>query len=206
MTLAEAQQALDDAQEIYADAHATAERSHRRAAEIREALEAGDTSFSPGDLAQATQEAEHAELALHGAVAPLPALGEAVLRARAEEACDQVVAELPALGSAVADALREVSAALALAVEATRRFDEAAERDRRLLERVALRHTPRFEAPKNAFPRVDGIAIRPCMGHRQLIAVLLPALRAMGAEGYLLRDLKLFADAAPSIPSRKDPS
>jgi hypothetical protein len=59
---------------------------------------------------------------------------------------------------------------------------------------------PRVDFPRYGTPRVDNLVLTSCRGPGQLAAVLLPAIRALGASEGLIEGLKLLAARAPPLP------
>ncbi len=60
---------------------------------------------------------------------------------------------------------------------------------------------PRVDFPRYGNPRVDNLNLVSCRGPGQLAAVLLPAMRALGASEGLLDGLKLLQAGAPQLPN-----
>ena len=94
------------------------------AATLRASVKAGNGSkVTPADISEADALADHAALAFQGAAAVLPALGAAVLAARADEAADEVIEALPQLGRDIAVAPSGLEEALVPVVAACRHYD-----------------------------------------------------------------------------------
>jgi len=59
----------------------------------------------------------------------------------------------------------------------------------------------RFNFPRHGVPTVDRVPLTSCRGPGQLAAVLLPAMRDLGASEGLIEGLKLLASGAPRLPT-----
>ncbi len=59
----------------------------------------------------------------------------------------------------------------------------------------------RFKSSRYGAPTVDGIALTSCRGPGQLAAVLVPAMRELGASEGLIEGLKMLAAGAPQLPT-----
>jgi len=64
---------------------------------------------------------------------------------------------------------------------------------------VTPQHT--FTFGRHSQPAVDGVPLASCRGPGQLAAVLLPAMRELGAHSALIEALQLLASGAPTLPT-----
>ena len=59
----------------------------------------------------------------------------------------------------------------------------------------------RFKFARHGVPTVDGVPLASCRAPGQLAAVLLPAMRDLGAQEGLVEGLRLLAAGAPQLPT-----
>jgi hypothetical protein len=189
---------LDAARAVHQQASAVADQTQAHEAEIRASLSAGETRFTPLDLATAKADAEHAALISEGTQTPLASLQLAVSAARADEEIEVITAGLPPLGAAVVELLDDIGDSLAELVQAARRYDDFAEASARSLQTVG-RDSPRVSLDTRGPTRVDRIALRSCHADRHLAALIAPTMRALGAPDFSFAEMKMLAEAAPEI-------
>jgi len=170
-------------------------------------------------LAEAAKEARANE-ACDEVVAELPILGRDVALAldALEEALAPVVAACRRYDEFVETAVRRLEKVAPSAAEdayeagagltthrrggtAASPFVPGAEAPTSAAPEPAPVHPSRFKHPRHSHPSVDGVSLTSCRGPSQLAAILVPAMRALGASEGLIDGLKLLAAGAPQLPT-----
>jgi hypothetical protein len=199
--LDDAQSALTVAQLREQEARDTFNGAEQHARSLRQRVTTETTTdVTPKDIAEADAAIEHARLVLDGATAALPALAEAVQVARADELCDEIIRTAPELGAAIRGALDDIERALDAFREPTLAYERFIESSQHRLGTYGHAN-PRAVISRPGPATVDRFPLRSGRPASQLAAVLLPAMRAVGAPQYTLEHLIELARAAPTIPT-----
>jgi hypothetical protein len=199
--LTDAQTALDEGQRLHAVAASTANFAASHVATLRTQIASGECpAVTSTELATAEQEATHAALVVTGAEAPLAGLAAAVRVAKDDAICDGISGTLPLLGRRLIDALERVEAALSEFTVAANVFDNFAADSLAKLNVSGLT-SPRVNHPRYGHPTIDGHSLSQAHGDRLLASVVAPALEALHAPGFAIKEHKLLASAAIAPPT-----
>jgi hypothetical protein len=200
--LSTAEAALAAAQEREQQARSAFSTAQAHALALRQSVASDpSTKVNHVDIAVADDVAEHARLVLQGAEAPVAALSETVIRARADEFCDEILRTAPELGSAVQDALDAMVAPLAEFQRATAEYDRFIEDAQR---RVAVygQEIPRVVIQRAGPIQIDTFTLRTCRPASQLASEILSTMRGVGAPHFVIEQLSELARVAPTLPTR----
>jgi hypothetical protein len=126
---------------------------------------------------------------------PVAALAHAVKLAKSNETCDDITGTLPLLGRRMLDALEVVEDALAQYTVAANVYDDFAANAVVTLNVNGL-DSARVSHPRYGYPTVDGISVVQGHGDGLLASVVVPALVALHAPAFAIKEHRLLASAA----------